>query len=94
MSDHIFNGRHDETVSSKVTAAWFARVHAPVKKLVWFEKSAHMMQIEEPGRMLMSTTCARSPERNRASQRARSLTRSRTLACAVAIARSSSSVEK
>ena len=49
----IFNGRHDETVSSKVTAAWFARVQAPVKKLVWFESSAHMMQIEEPGRMLM-----------------------------------------
>jgi pimeloyl-ACP methyl ester carboxylesterase len=49
----IFNGRHDETVSSKVTAAWFARVHAPTKKLVWFENSAHMMQIEEPGRVLM-----------------------------------------
>jgi pimeloyl-ACP methyl ester carboxylesterase len=49
----IFNGRHDETVSSTVTAAWFARVHAPVKKLVWFERSAHMMQIEEPGHVLM-----------------------------------------
>jgi pimeloyl-ACP methyl ester carboxylesterase len=49
----IFNGRHDETVSSKVTAAWFARVHAPVKKLFWFENSAHMMQIEQPGLMLM-----------------------------------------
>ncbi|HEY1548935.1 MAG TPA: alpha/beta fold hydrolase [Kofleriaceae bacterium] len=49
----IFNGRHDETVSSKITAAWFARVHAPAKKLVWFENSAHMMQIEEPGHVLM-----------------------------------------
>lgn len=49
----IFNGRHDETVSSKVTAAWFARVHAPVKKLIWFENSAHMMQIEQPGLVLM-----------------------------------------
>lgn len=49
----IFNGRHDETVSAKVTAAWFAHVHAPVKKLVWFEHSAHMMQIEEPGRVLV-----------------------------------------
>jgi pimeloyl-ACP methyl ester carboxylesterase len=49
----IFNGRHDETVSSKVTAAWFAHVRAPVKKLIWFENSAHMMQIEEPGRMLV-----------------------------------------
>lgn len=49
----IFNGRHDETVSSKVTAEWFAHVNAPVKKLIWFESSAHMMQIEEPGHMLM-----------------------------------------
>ena len=49
----IFNGRHDETVSANVTAAWFARVHAPVKKLVWFENSAHMMQIEEPGKVLV-----------------------------------------
>jgi proline iminopeptidase len=49
----IFNGRHDETVSSKVTAEWFAHVNAPVKKLIWFENSAHMMQIEEPGHMLM-----------------------------------------
>ena len=49
----IFNGRHDDTVSSDVTADWFARVHAPVKKLIWFENSAHMMQIEEPGRVLV-----------------------------------------
>jgi pimeloyl-ACP methyl ester carboxylesterase len=49
----IFNGRHDETVSATVTADWFAHVHAPVKKLVWFEHSAHMMQIEEPGKVLV-----------------------------------------
>ncbi len=49
----IFNGRHDETVSAKVTAEWFTRVRAPVKKLIWFENSAHMMQIEEPGHMLV-----------------------------------------
>ncbi|HEX4453515.1 MAG TPA: alpha/beta hydrolase [Kofleriaceae bacterium] len=49
----IFNGRYDETVSSKVTAQWFARLHAPVKKLFWFESSAHMMQIEQPGLVLM-----------------------------------------
>jgi hypothetical protein len=28
-------------------------VHAPVKKLIWFENSAHMMQIEQPGLVLM-----------------------------------------
>jgi pimeloyl-ACP methyl ester carboxylesterase len=49
----IFNGRHDETVSAKVTADWFAHVHAPMKKLVWFEHSAHMMQIEGPGKVLV-----------------------------------------
>jgi pimeloyl-ACP methyl ester carboxylesterase len=49
----IFAGRHDDTTSSQVVADWFARVHAPAKKLVWFENSAHMIQIEEPGRMLV-----------------------------------------
>lgn len=49
----LFNGRHDDTTSAKVAADWFAHVHAPSKKLVWFENSAHMMQIEEPGRMLV-----------------------------------------
>ncbi len=49
----LFNGRHDDTTSAKVAADWFARIHAPSKKLVWFENSAHMMQIEEPGRVLV-----------------------------------------
>jgi len=49
----LFNGRHDDTVSAKLAADWFEHVHAPSKKLVWFENSAHMMQIEEPGRMLV-----------------------------------------
>ena len=49
----IFAGRHDYTTPSSVVAEWFARVHAPAKKFVWFENSAHMMMIEEPGRMLV-----------------------------------------
>ena len=49
----IFAGRHDDTTSSVVVAKWFERVQAPAKKLVWFEDSAHMIQIEEPGRMLV-----------------------------------------
>ena len=49
----IFAGRHDDTTSSVVVAKWFERVHAPAKKLIWFENSAHMIQIEEPGRMLV-----------------------------------------
>jgi pimeloyl-ACP methyl ester carboxylesterase len=49
----IFMGRHDETTSAAVVAQWFPRVRAPYKKLVWFENSAHMVQIEEPGRVLV-----------------------------------------
>lgn len=49
----MFNGRHDDTTSADVVTEWFARVRAPVKKLVWFENSAHLMQIEEPGRVLV-----------------------------------------
>jgi proline iminopeptidase len=49
----IFAGRHDFTTPSSVTAAWFAKIQAPSKKLLWFENSAHMMMVEEPGRMLV-----------------------------------------
>jgi pimeloyl-ACP methyl ester carboxylesterase len=49
----IFAGRHDYTTPSSVVAEWFARVHAPAKKFIWFENSAHMMMVEEPGRMLV-----------------------------------------
>ena len=49
----IFAGRHDYTTSSVAVAQWFDHVHAPYKKLVWFENSAHMVQIEEPGHVLM-----------------------------------------
>jgi proline iminopeptidase len=49
----IFAGRHDFTTPSGVTAEWFAKIQAPSKKLVWFENSAHMIMVEEPGRMLV-----------------------------------------
>jgi proline iminopeptidase len=49
----IFAGRHDFTTPSEVTAAWLTHVRAPSKKLVWFEDSAHMMAVEEPGRVLV-----------------------------------------
>ncbi|HEY1773720.1 MAG TPA: alpha/beta hydrolase [Gammaproteobacteria bacterium] len=49
----IFDGRHDTTTNADVAADWFKTVHAPVKKLVWFEDSAHMMQIEQPGAVLL-----------------------------------------
>ena len=49
----MFEGRHDLTTPSEVTAEWLARVKAPKTKLVWFENSAHMMAVEEPGKVLV-----------------------------------------
>ena len=45
-------GRHDRNVSSEVAAEWFATLRAPSKKLIWFERSAHHMTSEEPGKLL------------------------------------------
>lgn len=50
----MFIGRHDRTTSASIVADWFARVRAPRKGLVWFENSAHMAMIEEPGRYLVN----------------------------------------
>jgi len=48
----LFIGRHDYSVSHEVSARWFATLHAPAKKLIWFEDSAHMVMQEQPGRFL------------------------------------------
>jgi pimeloyl-ACP methyl ester carboxylesterase len=48
----VFVGRHDYAVSHTLSAEWFAHLHAPRKKIEWFENSAHMMMQEEPGRFL------------------------------------------
>jgi pimeloyl-ACP methyl ester carboxylesterase len=50
----MFMGRHDYTTPSEPTASWLSGVTAPYKKGVWFERSAHMIPWEEPGKMLMS----------------------------------------
>lgn len=50
----MFMGRHDYTTPSQPTAAWLERVAAPYKRGVWFERSSHMMQWEEPGKLLTS----------------------------------------
>lgn len=46
----LFLGRHDHTAPSSVAAAWFGRLSAPSKRLIWFEQSAHLPMMEEPGR--------------------------------------------
>lgn len=50
----MFMGRHDYTTPSEPTAAWLSKVQAPYKKAVWFENSSHLVQFEEPGKMLVS----------------------------------------
>lgn len=48
----LFVGRHDWLVPSPIAVEWLARVQAPRKAAIWFEDSAHMMMVEEPGRTL------------------------------------------
>jgi pimeloyl-ACP methyl ester carboxylesterase len=50
----MFMGRHDYTTPSEPTAKWLEAVKAPYKQAVWFERSAHMIPWEEPGKMLVS----------------------------------------
>ena len=44
-------GRHDTTTPPEIATAWLDRLTAPAKSVVWFENSAHVPMIEEPGRM-------------------------------------------
>ena len=50
----MFLGRHDYTTPAAPTVAWMDKVDAPYKKVVWFERSAHMVPWEEPGKTLVS----------------------------------------
>ena len=49
----IFAGAHDYETPSELAIAWLAALHAPHKGLVRFENSAHMMELEEPGKVLV-----------------------------------------
>ena len=50
----MFMGRHDYTTPSGPTSKWISQVKAPVKEGVWFENSAHLIPLEEPGKMLIT----------------------------------------
>ncbi len=50
----MFLGRHDYTTPTAPTVAWLDQVKAPSKGAVWFERSAHMVPWEEPGKTLVS----------------------------------------
>lgn len=49
-----FLGRHDFTTPTGPVERWFARVTAPSKDAVWFENSAHLCMLEEPGKFVVS----------------------------------------
>jgi proline iminopeptidase len=44
----FFLGRYDRHIEASVAAAYFEKLQAPVKRLVWFENSAHNPPFEEP----------------------------------------------
>lgn len=50
----MFLGRHDYTTPAAPTVSWMDQVDAPAKRIVWFERSAHMVPWEEPGKTLVS----------------------------------------
>ena len=49
----IFAGRYDYTTPTAPVERWYDALKAPKKHWVWFENSAHMMNTEEPGKVLM-----------------------------------------
>lgn len=49
----LFIGAHDETTSHELAERWFAKLHAPAKKMVIFADSSHMIMQEQPGRFLV-----------------------------------------
>lgn len=45
---YLFLGRHDYNCPFALAEEWFRALQAPEKRLVWFERSAHEPQWEEP----------------------------------------------
>jgi pimeloyl-ACP methyl ester carboxylesterase len=46
----FFEGRHDHTAPFVLAEQFYASLHAPSKRLIWFEESAHPLDVEEPGK--------------------------------------------
>ena len=47
---HFVVGRYDQNTPAELAVEYFDAIEAPVKKLHWFENSAHMMPFEEAGK--------------------------------------------
>lgn len=56
----LLHGRRDLTTPPSAVASWFAALQAPEKAQYWFDHSAHLAFMEEPGAVLMTlVTCIR-----------------------------------
>jgi pimeloyl-ACP methyl ester carboxylesterase len=45
---HLFLGRYDHVTPTAPVEEFFIKMKAPKKEIVWFENSAHQLDIEEP----------------------------------------------
>lgn len=45
---YLLLGHHDQNCPYQLAEEWFNNLSAPIKKLIWFENSAHSPQWEEP----------------------------------------------
>lgn len=50
----LFLGRHDYNTPSELAAGYLASLDAPLKDVVWFERSAHFPFLEEPERFRLA----------------------------------------
>ncbi len=50
----MFMGRHDFTTPAEPVLEWLNSVKAPLKRIIWFENSGHLIPMEEPGKMLVT----------------------------------------
>ena len=48
----LFEGLHDYTTPWPIANEWMKHLSAPRKRIVWFQNSAHLPMIDEPGRTL------------------------------------------
>lgn len=56
----LLHGRRDLTTPPSAVSGWMQALEAPVKAEYWFDHSAHLAFMEEPGRVLITlVTCIR-----------------------------------
>ncbi|MGZ3688684.1 MAG: hypothetical protein ACXWPM_03970 [Bdellovibrionota bacterium] len=46
----FFLGRHDHVIPPEASLPFIEKLSAPIKKVLWFEDSGHLLSIEEPAK--------------------------------------------